>query len=391
MTDAPSTEIVQRNPHQELVARVRSDAFKQQIEAALPGNVTPARFVRATVTALMQNPDLVECEPDSLFSSLIKCGQDGLLPDGREAAIVKYKGKAQYLPMIGGFRKVAGEQGWTIRTQVVFANDEFEVELGIDQALRHVPARGDRGQRIAAYAVGAHGDGRREVEVMYQEDIERAKKVAQTTRVWDQWTDRMWEKTVGKRLFAKLPLGDRERVTRMLEADPAEAAAALYGPEGAQVFGDSPATPSGAEPYAAVGPGTADDSQQAAVAAPSEDDPPPLAAAAAPGASDFSDEPGGEPVQTSFEAPASVQSEAEELGRRAAGAGLSIVPDGKHKGLTIAQVASKGAEGEEWLLYVLKKFGKQDTFRLAVETYVHVLLPEVWAAYEAHAAAGGAS
>jgi hypothetical protein len=44
----------------------------------------------------------------------------------------------------------------------------------------------------------------------------------------------MYEKTAGKRLFAKLPFADRERVKRVLEVDealPEEASAELYGPE----------------------------------------------------------------------------------------------------------------------------------------------------------------
>uniref|UniRef100_UPI00195373C4 recombinase RecT n=1 Tax=Klebsiella aerogenes TaxID=548 RepID=UPI00195373C4 len=35
----------------------------------------------------------------------------GLLPDGREGAIVEFSGKAQWMPMIGGLRKKVRNSG----------------------------------------------------------------------------------------------------------------------------------------------------------------------------------------------------------------------------------------------------------------------------------------
>lgn len=104
---------VVETPAQSLVKRVAGDAFRKQVSLALPGDVTSDRFVRVAVTALLANPDIAQCEPDSIFSSLIKCAQDGLLPDGREAALAPFNDKktgtkkATYMPMVGGFRKIA--------------------------------------------------------------------------------------------------------------------------------------------------------------------------------------------------------------------------------------------------------------------------------------------
>ena len=70
MAEQATTDVVVRTPQQELVAQVRGDDFKAQIAAALPANVTPDRFVRATITALMQNPDLAtKATPDSIFAA----------------------------------------------------------------------------------------------------------------------------------------------------------------------------------------------------------------------------------------------------------------------------------------------------------------------------------
>jgi recombination protein RecT len=130
---------------------------------ALPPTVSLDRFARATSTALLQNPELAKSDEAALFQAVVKCAQDGLLPDGREAALVLYKGKAQYLPMIGGVRKIAAEFGWTIRTHVVYENDQFEVDQGGGRADRTGPAPlgAERGPIVGAYAKSrTHRDGR---------------------------------------------------------------------------------------------------------------------------------------------------------------------------------------------------------------------------------------
>lgn len=233
-----STEIEQRetrSPAQLLAAQIRGEEFRSQLAMVLPAGTTPERFGRVAATALLANPDLAN-DPPSLLTAALKCAADGLLPDGREAAFVVRKGKCCYQSMIGGLRKIAGEHGWTLQTRVVYENDEFEHALGLDETIKHVPVRPglERGKLHAAYAVATHRDRRRAVEVMYAEDIAKARSKAQTQNVWNEWEDRMWEKTVGRRLFAKLSLDPNDRrISSVLEASAAtyeEAKGALYGP-----------------------------------------------------------------------------------------------------------------------------------------------------------------
>jgi hypothetical protein len=144
--------------------------------------------------------------------------------------------------MIGGYRKIAGEHGWTIETVVVHAKDEFSYSLGLEPRVDHRPApiNTDRGPLVAAYAIGRHRDGRRMIEVYEASAVSAAKSVAQTDKVWSKWPAQMWEKTVGKRLFAKLPLDPNDkRVAGLIvdaeEIGPAASAELLYGP-GGQTF-----------------------------------------------------------------------------------------------------------------------------------------------------------
>jgi hypothetical protein len=64
-----STDVVQRTPTQEASRNCPLPSFLEQIKNALPGNVTPERFVRVTLTAIQQNPELVTVDRQSLFNS----------------------------------------------------------------------------------------------------------------------------------------------------------------------------------------------------------------------------------------------------------------------------------------------------------------------------------
>lgn len=331
------TEVAQRTPAQELVHRVRTADFQQQVSLALPSNVPAKRFVRAAVTALLANPDIANAELNSIFQSLLKAAQDGLLPDGREAALVVFKTKdgpkATYLPMIGGFRKIAAEYGWSLRTAVVYEHDQFDVELGADPHLEHRPPRPgqERGQMIAAYAVARHKHFPTEFEVMDATEIE---KVRQTSRAkdygpWADWPERMWEKTVGRRLFKKLPLGERdqERIARIVDTDelePGQASEMLYGPDQRAIGTASEASNGGATDEAAEAPSSE---------APAEEP---------PGEAEQSFD-GDEPpaAESQFKAP--------EAEKDVVAAGLVEVTFGRNEGRTIADIYADDPGYVSWL------------------------------------------
>lgn len=224
-------EVATRTPTQELIAQVRGDQFLQEVEKALPGGILAERFVRVTETAIRQTPELVTVDRASLFQSVIRCAQDGLLPDGREAALVIFNDrregkKAQYLPMIGGYRKIAAKHGITLNAFVVFAKDEFEYTLGEDPHVHHKPPKlgEDRGLPIGAYAVATYSDGRMVCppEVMDKAAIEQVRDVSRAKDSeygpWVKWWDRMARKTVARLLFKQLPLGDLDEVDARIAA-----------------------------------------------------------------------------------------------------------------------------------------------------------------------------
>jgi len=200
----------------EIKKNLSSPAMLSQFKLALPAHITPEKFQRVAMTALLHNPDLKDCTVQSVMNSLLKCAQDGLLPDNREAALVKFAGQAQYMPMVYGLIKRMRNSGsvTNVNAYCVYANDifEYEIENGVER-IRHKPCiTGGRGEFLLAYAVVGLEDSNPHIEVMLKEDIEKARRASKTQKdankpsgIWSDWYDEMAKKTVLHRAAKRVP------------------------------------------------------------------------------------------------------------------------------------------------------------------------------------------
>jgi recombination protein RecT len=206
-------------------AAVRAELEKMtpQFALALPPHVSPERYVRIVMTAVQSNPALLSADRQTLFQACMKCAQDGLLPDGREAALVIFRTKkkidgrdawvdaVQYMPMVAGVIAKVRRSGelLTIGAHVVYAEDRFIYSLGDDEKIEHEPFMGsDRGSAIAAYAVAKTKDGGIYREVMSVDEINQVRNVsrAKDSGPWVSWWGEMARKTVIRRLSKRLPM-----------------------------------------------------------------------------------------------------------------------------------------------------------------------------------------
>lgn len=194
-----------------------------QFAAALPKHVTPDRFVRVVVTAVQNNKDLLACDRQTLFSSAMRAAQVGLLPDGREGAIVAFGSTATWLPMVAGIMKLVRNSGeiatWSVH--VVHERDQFEYELGDSETITHRPARGDRGTIIGAYSIVTMKSGEKSREHMDIDEIEAIRKRSRTSGKGPWVTDlgEMCKKTVVRRHAKRLPMStDLESALRDTDA-----------------------------------------------------------------------------------------------------------------------------------------------------------------------------
>lgn len=196
-----------------------------QFQAALPAHIPVERFMRVVMTAIQANPALARADRQSLWTSSIKAAQDGLLPDGREGALVIYntkdgkddKGKdiwiqkVQWMPMIAGIRKKVRNSGEiaTWSAEVVHKLDHFEFELGDDPYIKHRPFMdGDPGPVIAAYSVAVLKSGEKSREVMTRAQLDKARAASKSKDKgpWVDWYEEMCRKTVARRHSKVLPV-----------------------------------------------------------------------------------------------------------------------------------------------------------------------------------------
>ena len=221
-----SVTTLKQNP----ITQFRSElmAMTPEFANALPSHIKPEKFQRVLLTVVQLQPDLLSCDRRSLFAACLKCAADGLIPDGREAALVKYSNAVQYMPMLTGIQKRVRNSGdiASIQAHVIYEHDEFIWQQGVDASVLHKPKfPGDRGKPIGAYAVAKFKDGSDpQVEVMDLAQIERVRKVSKASGngPWVQWWDEMARKTVFRRLSKWLPL-DAETDVLMRRDDEAGA------------------------------------------------------------------------------------------------------------------------------------------------------------------------
>ncbi|MBP9742338.1 MAG: recombinase RecT [Burkholderiales bacterium] len=207
---------------------------RADFQAILPGNCTFERFTRIVKTASIQTPDLLKADRASLFMSCFKAAQDGLLPDGREAALVIYKTKqkdgsykqlVQYMPMVNGLIKKMHNSGeiTNISAHVVYDNDEFDYCLGDEEHITHKPSLTHQGKPLCAYAIAKTKDKAIYREVMIFAEIEKIRSMSMTEKakkkypdiksIWDEHWSEMAKKTVIRRLSKRLPMStDLEQV-----------------------------------------------------------------------------------------------------------------------------------------------------------------------------------
>jgi len=236
-TNAPAKQ----DPQKQKMAQVRHQLgqMRRELEKALPAHVSVDKFERVVQTALNQSPDLLDATRRSLFGACVNAAQDGLLPDGREGAIVSFRDnntgttQAQWMPMVAGILKKVRNSGElsSISTQIVCRNDHFDYALGDEEYIDHKPELAERGDVVAAYAIAKLKDGSTMREIMGRDEIDRVRSVSKSKDnkygPWVNWYGEMARKTVLRRLSKRLPMStDLERVIH--RDDP------MYDPGGQQ-------------------------------------------------------------------------------------------------------------------------------------------------------------
>ena len=67
---------------------ISGNKFREAVASSLPSHMTPDRFIRVALTAMMKTPKLADCSQASIFKVMLDLSSIGLEPDGRRAHII---------------------------------------------------------------------------------------------------------------------------------------------------------------------------------------------------------------------------------------------------------------------------------------------------------------
>lgn len=195
--------------------------MEPEIKKALPSVITPERFTRMALSAVSNNPKLQECTQISFLAALMNAAQLGLEPntplgqaylipyENKKAGVIECQFQIGYKGMIDLVYR--NEQVQTIQAQIVYQNDYFEYELGLDAKLIHKPVLEARGEMKLVYALFKLKNGGYGFEVLSKaEIIHHAERYSQglnsSYSPWRTNFDDMAKKTAIKRLLKFAPL-----------------------------------------------------------------------------------------------------------------------------------------------------------------------------------------
>lgn len=194
-------------------------SMEGEIAKALPSVITPERFTRIVLSAISMNPKLSECTPSSFLGAMMTSAQLGLevnTPLG-QAYVLPYSNKgqleAQFQLGYKGLIDLAYRSGEVevIQAHIVYENDDFECEFGLDPKLTHRPATSNRGEAVKVYAMFKTKSGGFGFDVMSMEDVKLhaakySKAFNSSFSPWKTNFEEMAKKTVLKRVLKYAPL-----------------------------------------------------------------------------------------------------------------------------------------------------------------------------------------
>jgi recombination protein RecT len=195
------------------------------------------------MTAVQSNDDLAKATSRSLLRATMECASDGLLPDGREGAIVAYRYRdtnayiASWQPMVWGLVKLVRQSGELIdlSAHIVTRADHFDYV--VDEDGEHFQHHPDFQQPDAApllvYAYARTRDGGRYFEPMPWFEVEKFSALSQAhaeEAPWKRWPLEMAKVRAIRRLCKRLPMSAEARA--VLARDDARDARRFSGTAG---------------------------------------------------------------------------------------------------------------------------------------------------------------
>jgi recombination protein RecT len=196
---------------------------KDLISKALPPHIGADRLVAMFTIVIKSNPEIASCTQASLIGALVQTAQLGLMPGNVSHCYYvpfnnkkkdgKYQREVQFILGYKGMVELVNRsrEAAILSTEVVYANDQFEYELGLSPVLKHIPVWDERGEVRGVYCVAKNLLANEKLFVyLTKEDIDKVRNASKAGSSdyspWAKWYEEMAKKTAIKRICKLLPL-----------------------------------------------------------------------------------------------------------------------------------------------------------------------------------------
>lgn len=219
MSNKIQNQVATTNNGEKKTMQTYIKSMEGEIKKALPSVITPERFTRMVLSAISTNHQLASCTPSSFLGAMMSAAQLGLEPNTPlgQAYILPYKNKgnleAQFQIGYKGLIDLAYRSGEVevVQAHIVYENDKFECEYGLEPKLTHIPAESNRGVATKVYAMFKTKSGGYGFEVMSMDDVREfaqkySKAYGSSYSPWSTNFEEMAKKTVLKKCLKYAPL-----------------------------------------------------------------------------------------------------------------------------------------------------------------------------------------
>jgi recombination protein RecT len=202
-----------------------------ELKTALPSNITAEKFISTAITGIRTSKDpkkLIDADRRSLYNAVQTAAAYGLILDGREAALVPFGDKVQFMPMVQGLVKMARNSGAisTIIAEVVYGKDNFSYRIGVDESPIHEPDwfADDRGEPVGVWALVTLTDGSKIHSIMPKRRVLEIASASANKGQYDPKTGKhfseWWKKTAIKNVLKYAPKAtELEKLERLAAYD----------------------------------------------------------------------------------------------------------------------------------------------------------------------------
>lgn len=174
--------------------------------------VDPNKFAKCMFETMLRVPNIATADKDSFNKCLTSLMRDGLLPDGRQAALlVDKKNVVRYYPMKDGLKMMIFRACQAhIRSGCVYEGDKIKVTRNASEGdnveiEEGNPFNTEKGKLTGVYCLIKVPGHPAKVYLMWPEDIAKIRGVSaqynmnKEKSIWGMWHDQMAEKSVVKK------------------------------------------------------------------------------------------------------------------------------------------------------------------------------------------------